>query len=70
MMSAEIIDINERGRELWEAYLEAKARAEATQDFRDARKAGKLWGRFLDLYYRGPTASATILHYPYQESRR
>lgn len=49
-MSAEIIDINERSRELWEAYLEAKDRAEYTRDFQDARRAGKLWGRFLDLY--------------------
>lgn len=49
-MSAEIIDINERSRELWEAYLEAKDRAEYTRSFQDARRAGLLWGRFLDLY--------------------
>lgn len=49
-MSAEVIDINERARDTWDAYLQAKERAEATGDFRDARRAGLLWGRFLDLY--------------------
>lgn len=49
-MIAEVIDINERARDVWDAYLAAKERAEVTGDFRDARKAGLLWGRFLDFY--------------------
>lgn len=60
-MSADIIDMNERGRELWEAYLAAKERAEISQDFRDARVAGKLWGQFLDFYSRDPEPRGTVL---------
>lgn len=62
-MSAEVIDINERSRELWEAYLAAKARAEYTQSFQDARRAGRLWGQFLDLYSRDPEPRGTVLPY-------
>ena len=62
-MSAEIIDINERARDLWDAYLAAKARAEATGEFYDARVAGKLWGRFLDLYSRGFDDRGTVLNF-------
>lgn len=49
-MKAEVIDINERARDAWDAYLAAKDRAEYTRAFRDARLAGLAWGRFLDLY--------------------
>lgn len=60
-MSAEIIDINERAREAWEAYLWAKERAETTQSFRDARAAGLAWSRFLDLFARPIREDADII---------
>lgn len=62
-MSAEVIDINERAREVWEAYLEAKERAEYTRSFQDARRAGLLWGRFLGLYSRDPEPLGAIIPY-------
>lgn len=62
-MSADIIDINERARDVWEAYLEAKDRAEYTRAFQDARRAGILWGRFLSLYTRDPEPLGTIISY-------
>lgn len=60
-MSADIIDINERAREVWDAYLEAKERAEYTRSFQDARRAGLLWGCFLNLYSRDPEPLGKII---------
>lgn len=62
-MSAEIIDINERARKLWDAYLAAKGRAEATGEFQDARAAGRIWGQFLDHYSRDPGERGAILQH-------
>ena len=68
-MSAEIIDINERAREIWDAYLAAKARAEATGEYRDARAAGKLCGQFLDHFTREPSERGTILQNQHRNAR-
>lgn len=62
-MSAEVIDINERAREVWEAYLEAKERAEYTRSFQDARRVGLLWGRFLALYARDTEPRGAVISY-------
>jgi hypothetical protein len=68
-VSAEIIDINERARDLWDAYLAAKARAEATGEYRDARTAGRLWGQFLDHFTRDPGERGTVLQYRQRNAR-
>ena len=49
-MSAEIIDMNERAREAWDAYVEAKERAQYTDAFEDGLKAGRAWRTFLNLF--------------------
>lgn len=49
-VSAEIIDINERARDAWDAYVAAKERAQATDDFRDGLAAGRAWRTFLNLF--------------------
>lgn len=69
-MIAEVIDINEHARELWEAYLEAKERAEHTRDFQDARRAGKLWGRFLDFYSRDKEDRGAVIDFVRHNLRR
>jgi len=35
---------------LWQAYLVARARAEASRDLADGTAAGKAWGRFLSAF--------------------
>lgn len=62
-MGAEIIDINERARDAWDAYLAAKDRAEETREFRDARRAGIAWGRFLDLFSREGREESRVLRF-------
>jgi len=47
-LSADIIDINERAREAWEAFLFAKERAHHTGDFHDGLKARRAWRTFLN----------------------
>jgi len=35
---------------LWQAYLVARARAEASRDLADGTAAGKAWGQFLSAF--------------------
>lgn len=60
-MTAEIIDMNERAREAWEAYVCAKDRALYTMDFQDALAAGRAWRTFLNLFV-GPDMKMSLNH--------
>lgn len=71
-LSADIIDINERAREAWDAYIHAKERAQHTGDFHDGLKAGRAWRTFLNLFLTDSQkmdVAPKILEYPYQERR-
>lgn len=71
-MSAEIIDINERAREAWDAYVEAKERAQYTGDFEDGLRAGRSWRTFLNLFVGAENrmeVAPKILEYPWREKR-
>lgn len=71
-MSAVIIDMNERARDAWEAYIQAKEKAQHTGDFQDGLKAARSWRTFLNLF-AGPdnqmAVAPKILEYPYREKR-
>ncbi len=49
-MSAEIIDINERARDAWDAYVFAKEKAQWSGAFEDGIAAGRAWRTFLNLF--------------------
>lgn len=71
-LSADIIDINERAREAWEAYIYAKDRAQHTGALEDGLKAGRAWRTFLNLFAGAENqipVENKILSYPYQERR-
>lgn len=71
-MSAVIIDMNERARDAWEAYIYAKEKAQHSGAFEDGLKAGRAWRTFLNLF-AGPenqmAVAPKILEYPYRENR-
>jgi len=71
-VSAEIIDINERARDAWDAYVAAKERAQATDDLRDGLAAGRAWRAFLNLFVRPEDRmeiAPRVLEYPYGARR-
>jgi hypothetical protein len=56
----DVVDIREAAtrrdgdvHKAWDAYIAARAKAEASNDIADGIAAGRAWARFLSLFTRG-----------------
>lgn len=69
---ATVIDMNERARDAWDAFVVAKERAQMTGLFEDGLKAGRAWRTFLNLFAATDdqmSVAPSIIEFPHQGNR-